>query len=140
MSHQDPDVAAVLRQHGCSVTTQRLLVFGLLAGGKPLSMAELQIMAAGNIDRASLYRTIALFERLGIVRRVHLGWKYKVELSDRFVEHHHHLTCLKCHAVIPISELELEGFISGVAAQHHFVPTEHQIEVQGYCRTCRETQ
>lgn len=137
MSHQDPDIAAVLHQHGCSVTAQRLLVFGLLAGGKPLSMAELQVMAAGNIDRASLYRTIALFERLGIVRRVHLGWKYKVELSDRFVEHHHHLTCLKCHAITPISEQELEGFIHAVADRHNFVPTEHQVEIQGYCGQCR---
>jgi len=136
MSHQDPDIAAVLHQHGCSVTAQRLLVFGLLAGGKPLSMAELQVMAAGNIDRASLYRTIALFERLGIVRRVHLGWKYKVELSDRFVEHHHHLTCLACHVVIPISEHELEGFIHAVTDRHNFVPTEHQVEIQGHCQLC----
>ncbi len=136
MTQGKQDVADLLRRSGHSVTVQRLFVFELLESGKPLSMAYLTARASGAIDRASLYRTVALFEKLGIVRRVHLGWKYKIELSDRFTEHHHHLTCLTCHAIIPISEQELEGFISNLAAQHHFMPVEHQIEVQGYCAGC----
>jgi Fe2+ or Zn2+ uptake regulation protein len=129
-------ITAVLREHGYSVTKQRLLVFALLEGGKPLTMAELIELAHGALDRASLYRTVALFERCGITRRVSIGWKYKIELSDRFMEHHHHLTCLRCHAVIPISEDELEDFIHNVARRHDFEPLEHQVEVQGYCKAC----
>jgi Fur family ferric uptake transcriptional regulator len=130
-------ITAILREYGHSITKQRLFVFGLLEHGKPLSMAELGELAKNELDRASLYRTIALFEECGIVRRVHLGWKYKIELSDQFTEHHHHLTCLRCHAVIPMSEQELEGFIGSVAKRHDFEPLEHQVEIQGYCKGCK---
>lgn len=136
MSQANPGIATILRGHGLSVTKQRLLVFELLEDEEPLSMRELYELSKDKIDRASLYRTVAVFEELGIVQRVNIGWKYKVELSDTFAEHHHHLTCTKCHKVIPINEQELETFISGVAASHGFLPLEHQVEIQGYCASC----
>lgn len=100
-------------------------------------MYELYDLAKGQLDRASLYRIITVFEELGIVQRINIGWKYKIELSDKFAEHHHHLTCLKCHKVIPINEHELESFISNLAGSHEFKPVEHQIELQGYCKDCQ---
>lgn len=127
----------LLASKGLSVTRQRLAVFELLEESEPLTMHELQDLAGGKLDRASLYRTISVFERLGIVRRVNIGWKYKLELSDTFSEHHHHLTCLRCHKVIPINEGELELFINSLSAQYQFEPVEHQIEIQGYCADCR---
>ena len=136
MSQIKQDIATVLKAHGHSVTKQRLFVFELLEGTEPLTMQELYQLAQGKLDRASLYRTIALFEALGIAQRVNIGWKYKIELSDQFAEHHHHLTCLKCHQVIPINEQELEAFISGLAQSYQFKPVEHQVEVQGYCAAC----
>lgn len=99
-------------------------------------MRELQQLAGSGLDRASLYRIIAVFEKLGIAHRVNIGWKYKIELSDRFSEHHHHMTCLHCHKIIPINEQELEQFINNLSVQHEFQPIEHQIEIQGYCSTC----
>lgn len=140
MSQLKPDIATVLKANGSSVTKQRLLVFALLEGKEPLTMQELYLLANGKLDRASLYRTIALFEQLGIAQRVNIGWKYKIELSDQFAEHHHHLTCMKCHKVIPINEQELEAFISGLAHSYQFKPVEHQVEVQGYCDACVEKQ
>jgi Fur family ferric uptake transcriptional regulator len=136
MSQIKLDIATILKAGGHSVTKQRLLVFQLLEGKEPLAMHELYTLAKGKLDRASLYRTIALFEELGVVQRVNIGWKYMIELSDRFAEHHHHLTCLKCHRVIPISEEELESFINGLARRYQFQPVEHQVEVQGYCTDC----
>lgn len=136
MSQKLPSIATVLKDNGQSVTRQRLLVFELLAGQEQLSMHELYERAKDQLDRASLYRIITLFEKLGIVRRVNIGWKYKLELSDMFAEHHHHLTCLECHKVIPIHESELEGVINQLASAHEFTPLEHQIEIQGYCAGC----
>lgn len=139
MSQMNADIATILKQGGYSVTKQRLYVFGLLEGKEPMAMHELYAQAKDQLDRASLYRTVALFEALGIVQRVNIGWKYKIELSDRFAEHHHHLTCLKCHKVIPISEQELETFLNGLARSYRFQPLEHQVEVQGYCADCAQS-
>lgn len=136
MSQIKQDIATVLKDNGYSITQQRLFVFELLEGKEQLSMNELYTLARNKLDRASVYRTIALFEQLGIAQRVNIGWKYKIELSDHFADHHHHLTCLNCHRVIPISEAELESFISGLARSYHFKPLDHQVEVQGYCEAC----
>jgi Fur family transcriptional regulator, ferric uptake regulator len=137
MSQIKPEIATILKQAGLSVTKQRAVVFELLEDREPLTMYELYDLAKGQLDRASLYRIITAFEKLGIVQRINIGWKYKIELSDKYAEHHHHLTCLKCHKVIPISEEELETFISGLSLSYKFKPVEHQVEVQGYCESCK---
>lgn len=136
MSQSKPNIATVLKQSGLSVTRQRLVVFELLENKEPMTMHELHELSKDSLDRASLYRIITVFEELGIVSRVNIGWKYKIELSDKFAEHHHHLTCLKCHKVIPINENALEAFIANLASSHKFKATEHQVELQGYCELC----
>jgi len=138
MSQREIDIATILRENGLSVTKQRLLVFKTLEGREPLSMYELYELVKGHLDRASLYRAITTFEKLGIVSRINMGWKYKVELSDRFAGHHHHLSCLGCGQIIPLNENELENFIDSLARSHQFKPVAHQIELQGYCKSCTE--
>ena len=100
-------------------------------------MRELTERAMPRMDRASVYRTVALFERIGIVQRINIGWKYKLELSDAFTEHHHHLTCLQCKRVIQINTHAIELFIKDLTRSHHFKPVDHQIEVQGICEACQ---
>lgn len=92
---------------------------------------------ADSIDRASVYRAVELFEKLGIVQRLNTGWKYKIELTDKFSAHHHHLTCVQCGRTIALKESELEQFIDDIARGHGFVPEAHQIEIQGRCRDCQ---
>lgn len=87
-------------------------------------------------DRASVYRAVDLFERLGVVQRLNTGWKYKLELTDKFAAHHHHLTCLQCGHTTPMNQTELEQVLEKLAASHGFTPTAHQIEIQGYCSNC----
>jgi Fur family ferric uptake transcriptional regulator len=136
MSQINHEIATLLRDNGLSVTKQRLFVFELLEDSEPLTIYELYDLAKGQLDRASLYRIITVFEKLGIVQRINIGWKYKIELSDKFSEHHHHLTCVNCGRIIPINEDELEAFVEGLSKSHDFKPTEHQVEVQGYCSNC----
>lgn len=124
-----------IKQEGYSVTRARLAVFNALVGQEPLSMGQLVGRVRG-VDRASVYRTIDLLERLGVVQRLNTGWKYKLELTDKFSEHHHHLTCTKCGRTVALSEHELERFIEQLARLHKFVPSSHQVEIQGLCNTC----
>ncbi|HUD06693.1 MAG TPA: Fur family transcriptional regulator [Candidatus Saccharimonadales bacterium] len=128
--------AKCLRQARFSLTKPRLAVLNAMIGREPISMPELAKLTKDELDRASLYRTIQLFEKLGVVQRLQTGWKYKLELSDKFSNHHHHLTCLGCGKVTPINETELEDFIERSAAANDFKTTSHQIEIQGYCSTC----
>lgn len=129
---------ALLKSAGHSVTRARLAVFRtLLAQEEPLSMHEL-IRQTPGVNRASIYRAVDLLERLGIVQRINTGWKYKLELTDKFVAHHHHITCVQCGRTIRMNEDELEDLIHTLAAKHKFTPTIHQIEIQGTCFACQQ--
>ena len=130
----------LLKNHGYSVTDQRLLIFNLLLGQEPLTMHELIERTNNQIDRASIYRIVGLFDQIGITQRLNIGWKYRIELTDKFAQHHHHLTCLSCHRVIPINKDELEDFMSQLASAQKFIPVEHQVEIQGYCRDCAQAR
>lgn len=140
MSQLNIQLNTLLKKHGYSSTKQRQTLFDVLAGQEPMSMRELSERAAPNMDRASVYRTVALFEQIGVTRRINIGWKYKIELSDVFAEHHHHLSCLKCKRIVPINKHELEAFIDKLAAENNFQPVDHEIEIQGYCSSCRREE
>lgn len=137
MSSPQETFQKLLKEQGSSITAARRAVFEALLGQEPLSMHEL-VKRVGTVDRASVYRTVDLFERLGIVQRLNTGWKYKIELTDKFCEHHHHLTCTHCGRTVAINAHALERFIEQAAAEHGFRPTAHQIEIQGICEDCRE--
>lgn len=127
----------ILKQQGYSLTKGRELVFALLLNQPPLSIAELYQRLDGAVDRVSLYRIIEVFERLNIVKRVQLGWKYKLELSELFSHHHHHLTCVRCGAVVVLQHHpRLEKQLEQLGLDQGFVNLSHQLELQGLCRDC----
>lgn len=128
----------ILRDNGFSLTKSRRAIFiSLLENKRPQSMAEVIAAAKESADRVSVYRTIELFEKLGIVQRINIGWKYKIELSEAFLDHHHHMTCLGCGRVVPIKDDSvLEAMIERLGSQNGFTLTAHQLEIQGYCSDC----
>lgn len=128
-----------LKDLGQSLTKPRQVVFMALQGKEPQTMQQV-IAACPGIDRASVYRTVTLFEQLGIIRRLQIGWKYKLELSDAFSHHHHHLTCLQCGRIIPLAEdMELENRLQVLADAQNFAAQDHQIEIRGLCSSCQKT-
>ena len=129
--------ASILKGNGYSLTKPRQTVFGTLSEHGSMSMAELAKAVADTCDRASVYRTIELFEKLNIAQKVAVGWKYKVELSEIFQGHHHHAVCLKCEQVIDFHESpELEVALQQIAQEAGFKLTDHSLELQGYCSNC----
>ena len=127
-----------LKDAGYSLTTSRKAVFNALYRAEPQTMAELIKKVVPSTDRASVYRVVILFEKLGIVQRLQMGWKYKLELSDTFAAHHHHLTCVNCGKIIPLQEsTELEHEIERAAKLRDFKPLAHQLEISGLCPACQ---
>lgn len=128
---------AILRKNGSSLTHTRRFVFDLLWAQEPQTMAVLISRAGHKVDRATVYRTIELFERLGIVVRINVGWKYRVELSDIFTDHHHHMHCSSCGKVIDLpANPMLETMIDTLAAKSAFSPRGHALEIYGLCPAC----
>ena len=127
----------VLKRHGYSLTVQRQIVFAALQEQEPQTMHEL-VRRCNAIDRASVYRAIALFEQLGIVQRLQLGWKYKLELTDAFAHHHHHFSCVRCGSVQALPEdAVLEKRLATLARAQGVVAQDHQVEIRGLCERCK---
>jgi Fe2+ or Zn2+ uptake regulation protein len=125
-----------LRTAGQSITMPRQAVFNALQHHRSLTMREL-VNACPTINRASVYRTVELFEKFEIISRIPSGWKYRLELGEKFLEHHHHATCSNCGASIALPEdKSLEVHLNGLAAKRHFVLHSHQIELIGLCEAC----
>ena len=136
MTNPSNSLERTLKKHGYSLTRPRKIVFETLQHQEPQSMREV-VAASKGIDRASVYRTIALFEELGIVQRLQMGWKYRLELSDTFHEHHHHLHCTNCGRTIALPEdTALEKSLQAMAKARDFQLQSHQLELSGICEKC----
>ena len=85
---------------------------------------------------ATVYRTLTLLAGHGVIDAIshHPG-----ELCYRWCggEHHHHLTCSRCHRVVELDGCELEPWLTRVSKRHGFVATGHRLEVAGLCGACR---
>jgi Fur family ferric uptake transcriptional regulator len=131
------DLKVLLSKNGASLTEPRKIIFNLLLGQGPQTMQVIARRAEGKADRATVYRTMEVFERLGIVHRLNIGWKYKYELSDVFMEHHHHFYCSNCGKSydLPANPM-LETMVDSMASKAGFSPRGHQIEIFGLCPNC----
>ncbi len=133
-------LSQTLKTAGYSYTLPRKFVFGLFSSQPPQSMVQLTRRSAGTIDRASLYRTVKLFEELGIIHRVHVGWKHKLELSEHFLSHHHHIYCERCGKIIDVKEPpQLKNYIDIIGQKTGFRITSHSFELEGVCADCQKS-
>lgn len=136
MDDQDK-LKKILKKQGKSLTAPRKAVFETLQKSEePVKTAELARLLK-HVDRASVYRTIELFETLGIVNRVWSGFKSKIELSDKFSPHHHHFTCQNCGCVIELESEALENNLNELEKRYKFDFTYHSIELNGRCVDCK---
>lgn len=127
----------ILKQNNHNITRTRKIVFDVLLNHEPRSFSSISQHTGSAINRSSIYRTLDLFEKLNIVDRVSLGWKYKFELSGNFTKHHHHLVCSVCGNVTSFQEtVIIEQQIKTIANRAHFVPLSHQLEITGICANC----
>lgn len=127
-----------LRQAGYSITRQREVVFTMLKEHGALSMSHLIMLCSGQADRASVYRTVQLFEQLGFVRRIAQGWKHKIELSDVFSSHHHHIVCAQCGLMTDLNDdPRLKTVLKAMARPAGYKIINHELEIVGICVNCQ---
>lgn len=125
---------AALKNAGLSVTDARLEVFEKLYAFGLQTMK--QLVSRCSVDRASVYRTVNTLEACGIIIRVHQGFKYKIELSDMFFPHHHHIVCTHCGKHTDFEQEKLEQQLSSIADSIGYTLSSHKVELSGICTDC----
>ena len=89
------------------------------------------------ISRATVYRTLELLVKSGLVRRVHLGedhYHYEYVSGN---SHHDHLICTTCGSVIEFHDTTLENRTREICEKKKFTPTFYNLQVLGICDSCR---
>lgn len=134
--------AANLKQAGYRMTAARRAVAHVLAEAEHWLNPE-EILARGQTHCPSLglvtvYRTLALFTELGLVRRVH-AWEGCHGYVAADFDHGHHIVCRGCRQVIEFPGTEdLAPLINAIQEKTGFVVEDHMLELHGLCPACRK--
>lgn len=87
---------------------------------------------------ASIYRHLELLRRHQLVRRIDIGeGRVRYEALPADGEHHHHLVCESCGAVIAFEDHALERAITKLSGRVEFDVSEHDVTLRGACLACR---
>src|SRR6266550_3387487 len=102
------DLAQRLRRDSRKLTAPRRAILEILQRqAHPMSTKEIFLgLAKGNCDLATVYRSVHLLEKMGMVKRFDFGdGVARFELLEEGDDgHHHHLVCTRCAEVVEIEE------------------------------------
>lgn len=145
MANTDKEVARLrsfLQKQGLKMTNERESLVREIFGTHYHFEADellLKLKEKGiKTSRATIYRTLDLLVRSGMVRRVHLGedhYHYERVTKD---SHHDHLICTTCGCVIEFHDAELEARQRVICAGKNFLPTFHNLQILGICEACQK--
>src|SRR5262252_5515520 len=107
-SQQVNRLAGQLRQQSRKVTGPRRAILKLLSVQKhPVSIRRIhELMSDSSCDLATVYRSMKMLDRLGMVKRFDFGdgvARYELNRHDDG-GHHHHLICTGCAKVVEIED------------------------------------
>jgi len=133
--------ADFLRREGLNVTRSRLVIFQALAElPRHFEAAELWAAVRPRVSPATVYRTLSLLEKAGLVRKVEFGEAHAHYERAFGREDHGHLVCRVCGKIweFPMEKARLD--VEKAAKEKSF--TLEEIVVQGYgvCSDCQTRQ
>lgn len=142
--HISPDsLIDALRSNGMRITEPRRLVCRVIAAHHDDHLTAQDIFDAaassndGEIDIATVYRTLEALEESGAIKHGHIGHGPTVyhlaEESD-----HQHLVCSACGKTIAVSTDDISGFLQSITDRTGFVPDVEHFALTGLCRDCAE--
>lgn len=130
-----------LHERGLRMTPQRQLVLDAireLGHATPEQVCTHVQRAAPAVNITTVYRTLDLLERLGLVRHTHLGHgapNYSVHQHE-----HVHLVCHGCGTVTEVSTELMDGLADRLDREHGFELDVTHVAMSGLCRSCREAR
>lgn len=132
---------AILREAGLRVTASRLAVLAILhAAPRPMSHGEVvKALAADVADRATIYRNLIDFVRVGLARKTELGdrvWRYEMVAAGHSSRDHPHFVCNECGNVQCLPGVEV-AMIRSDQGPRALRDRQFELQFRGYCDDCR---
>lgn len=131
----------IFREKKIRMSHPRFLIYQELSNAKnPLSPQELYqslLKKQKRIGLTSIYRSLDLFESLGMAFKIINGSSVKYKLCES-EEHHHHIVCKGCGNVVELDFCDISDWSRKVIESTGYQVTDHQLNFYGFCMTCRE--
>lgn len=135
---------AELNERGWRLTPQRetiLQVFQNLPKGNHLSAEDLYNLLQGegeHISLSTIYRTLKLMARMGILRELELAEGHKhYELNQPYPYHHHHLICVRCNKTIEFKNDSVLKIGTKTAQKEGYHVLDCQMTIHAVCPACQ---
>jgi len=143
MSSEERTFEKYLHAQGLKFTPQRRRVLNTIFSTRDHFEADDLVSASrqgGNtLSRATVYRTLPLLVRCGLIREVQFG-ENPAHYEHTFGrEHHDHMICIRCGEVVEFYDESIEQLQDTVCAAHDFQVQTHNLEIKGYCGRCRKS-
>jgi len=136
---QPGEIASKLSEKGYRVTPQRIMILLAIENSDDHISAEeiyAQVVAKyPNVNISTVYRTLELLKRLGLVTETDLGGgRVRYHPADK--GHHHHLVCIECGAIIDLDESLLSSLESTLLREYKFIADLRHLAIFGRCANC----
>jgi Fur family transcriptional regulator, ferric uptake regulator len=139
-----PSLMKELAARGVRITAQRRVLINIIQDSpRHLDAATLLEIARKqdpNIDRATVYRTLALLKNRGLIDELDLmhieGEKHYYEAKTN--RDHCHMACFRCGAIMEYTSSSFEKLKEEMVKQSGFQIRVVRLEVGGVCKRCQK--
>ena len=132
-------IGSKLSELGYRLTPQRMMILSAIENSDDHISAEeiyAQVVAKyPNVNISTVYRTLELLKRLGLVTETDLG-EGRVRYHPADKGHHHHLVCKECGAIIDLDESVMAPVKDTLLREYKFIADLGHLAIFGRCVNC----
>jgi len=125
---------------GYRLTPQRMMIVAAIEGSNDhISAEEIYTQVKSrypHMNSSTVYRTLELLNRLGLVTETDLG-EGRVRYHSADKGRHHHLVCQKCGYIIDLDDTLLSPLKEALREIHGFEADLRHLAIFGLCYQCR---
>jgi|YelNatPaOPRAMG01_1025707.scaffolds.fasta_scaffold02982_19 Fur family ferric uptake transcriptional regulator len=134
------NVEKIIKDSGEKVTEQRRRILQVLFDvRRPMTADEVYdyLLDLTKVGRTTIYRTLELFEKKKLIRKVIFN-DGVIRYESNLLTHHHHLICIGCGKIIPLDGCFVKPIEGAILRDSGFLITDHYLELYGYCAECQK--
>lgn len=136
---QPVEIISKLGEKGYRLTPQRMMILSAIEDSNDhISADEIYAQVVAKypyVNISTVYRTLELLKRLGLVTETDLGGgRVRYHSADK--GHHHHLVCTECGSIIDLEEALLSSLESTLLREYEFAADLKHLAIFGRCNKC----
>ncbi len=134
---------SLFKEKKLRMSLPRFLIYQELSSAEntlnPQELYQRLLKKKKRIGLTSIYRSLDLFESLGMVFKIINGSSVKYKLCE-IEDHHHHIICKACGDVVELNFCDISDWSKKVTESTGYQVIDHQLNFYGFCKACKPLQ